>query len=138
MQLSLNSRIQKNKNLGPRQMKNIILFLLFITGCTSISTVKLSSKSYPAKSETCTIEVTTQKPDKKFKELLLLEINGSWRKNNLQELMPDIKKRACLAGGDAIIINSYKKDLIPSTTPDGGIDYSERAFVSVAVIRYLK
>ena len=95
--------------------------LYLLTGCVSISTVKLSSKSYPAKSENCVLEVITQRPDKKFKELILLEVDGEG--NRLKHLMPDIKKKACLAGGDAIILNSYEKDVIPitTTTPGGGM-----------------
>ena len=98
------TRIFVNKNMGI-YMRYVIAFLLLLTGCTSISTVELSSKSYPAKPENCTIELITQKPDKKFKELILLDIESV---NHLPDLMPDIKKRACLAGGDAIIIKSSK------------------------------
>lgn len=115
-------------------MKCIIFSTLFLTGCVSISTVKLSSKSYPAKSENCVINVITKKPDKKFKELILLEVDGG---ENLQDIMPDIKEKACLAGGDAIILNSYEKDVIPMTMSKGGISYTSRTFVSATVIRYI-
>lgn len=94
-------------------MKYLILFVLvfnmFLIACSTTDTIRLSSDSYPAKSENCDIAVITQKPDKQFKELVLLEINGSgWGRNELQDFMPDIKEKSCLAGGDAVIIKSSR------------------------------
>ena len=94
-------------------MKYIIFSTLFVAGCASTQAIKISSKSYSAKSENCKIDVLTQKPNKAFEEIALLnakqEISGFTRPiTNAFRLLPDIKKKACLAGGDAIIIISFK------------------------------
>ena len=101
-------------------MKYIVFSILFVAGCAStspIQVVKINSKSYPPKSKNCKIDVLTQKPDEAFEKITLLnakqEINAfismfKRPRTNAFSLLPDIKKKACLAGGDAIIIISFK------------------------------
>ena len=94
-------------------MKYLIPFTLFLTGClTAVHTTKL--KSYPAKSEKCKIDVFRHKtPDKKFEEIAFLSKSGIFL------TLPELKKKACLVGGDAII---FSKQTIGSIT---AIKYTE-------------
>ena len=88
-------------------IKFLVSFTLFLTGCISIYTTKL--KSYPAKSEQCKIDVFRHKiPDKKFEEIAFLSNNGLVV--DLLRVLPDLKKKACLAGGDAIIFSQKDTD----------------------------
>ena len=97
-------------------MKYIVFSILFVAGCASTSpiptqVVKINSKSYPPKSKNCKIDVLTQKPDKAFEKITLLNARGGqsiFEGKSAGSLLPDIKKTACLAGGDAIIIISSK------------------------------
>ena len=114
-------------------MKYFVFFTLFLAGCASTNVTRL--KSYPAKSENCKIKILTQKPEKTFKEIALLNARGGqsiFEGKSVQSLLPDLKKNACLAGGDAIIITSSK---------EGGYNFSgpaDRAGVSATVIKYIK
>ena len=57
-------------------MKYLIIFTLFLAVFyQQLIEGKLSSKSYPAKYENSLLDVITQTPDKKCKEIVLLEIN---------------------------------------------------------------
>lgn len=88
-------------------MKFLIPFTLFLIGCVSVHTTKL--KSHPAKSEQCKIDVFKNKiPDKKFEEIAFLSNSGLVV--NLFRVLPDLKKKACLAGGDAIIFSQKDTD----------------------------
>ena len=87
-----------------------LIFTLFLTGCASTGVTNL--KSYPAKSENCNIKVLTQKPYEKFEEIALLNARGGqsvFEGKSVQSLLPGLKKKACLAGGDAIIITNSKE-----------------------------
>ena len=84
-------------------MKYITVFVLFLTGCITAAVTKLNSKPCPAKAENCKIKMFTQKPEKKFKEIVLLSALGQ-----TSQMLAYFKKQACLAGGDAIIILSIK------------------------------
>ena len=88
-------------------IKYLISLTLFLTGCVSIHTTEL--KSQPAKSKECKIDVFKHKlPDKKFEEIALLSNNGLVA--DLLRVLPDLKKKACLAGGDAIIFSQKDTD----------------------------
>ena len=114
-------------------MKYFLIFTLFLIGCVSTNVTNL--KSYPSKVENCKIEVLTQKPDKKFEEIALLNSRGGqsvFEGKSVNSLLPNLKKKACLAGGDAIIITSSK---------EGGYNFvgpADRASVSATVIKYIK
>ena len=75
-------------------VKYLILLSLFVMGC--VATHKLTSKSYPAKSENCKIDIfMTKKPTKNFEEIAI--IIGSLNR---------IKKQVCLLGGDGIVFQT--------------------------------
>lgn len=80
----------------------MVCITLFLTGC--ITSHKLSTKTYPAKPENCKIDILTKKPDRAFEKIVLLKT----KKKNNYKLQLDMKKKACRAGGDAIIMTSKK------------------------------
>ena len=99
-------------------MKFLILsvFVLLLSGCVATSVTQL--KSYRPKSENCSIEVFTQKPDRKFEEIALLSGMTGW---GTQLMLSQLKKKACLAGGDAMIITHFGLEgvgdgAVPSTS----------------------
>ena len=110
-----------------------LILVLFLTGCASTSMSKL--KHYPSKASNCQIEVLTQKPDKKFEEIALLNARSGqsiFESKTVHSLLPKLKKSACQAGGDAIIITNSK---------EGGYNFggpADRANASATVIKYKK
>jgi len=55
-------------------MKNLFVSPYCMAGSASTSVIKL--KFYPAKSESCKIKVLTQKPERNFVEMTLLNACG--------------------------------------------------------------
>lgn len=63
--------------------------------------------AYPAKDPDCTIEVySAGPPDRAFEELGVLEANGGWGKASLEDVLPKLEEEACIAGGDALVLQS--------------------------------
>ena len=86
-----------------------LLAMLFIGGCASANFIQ-TGKSYSAKADDCEIEVFSSKtPDREYEELGLLEGEGFLGGDTMEMLLPKLKKEACKAGGDAIILQSYQK-----------------------------
>ena len=56
----------------------------------------------------CEIEVISAgvPEDKMFEELGIVEAEGSWWKSDLEDLLPKMMEQGCLAGGDALILQS--------------------------------
>ena len=72
---------------------------------SNMSVIKKDNKSYPAK-ENCKIEsfITTM-PRKKFKEIAHLAVSPVYQdKVGYRDIITSFKKKACLLGGDAVII----------------------------------
>lgn len=117
-------------------MKYLIIFALFFTGCVTTNTTTVTKlKSYPAKSENCKMDIFTQKPGKRFKEIALLHViggNSEFKLHSVHSLFPDLKKKACLVGGDAIIIINFKEGSI------AGPENIERASIRATVIKYME
>jgi len=97
-------------------VKSKLKFLLavLITGLLffSCSTAKFIStgSSYSAKPDDCPIEVFSSKqPDREYEELGVIEGEGSLSHDTLEKILPKMKKEACKAGGDAIILTSRRK-----------------------------
>ena len=111
----------------------LLILILILTGCATTSVTKL--KSYKPKSENCKIEFFSQKPNRDFEEIALLHARGGqsiFEGKSVNSLLPDLKKKACTAGGDAIIITNSK---------EGGFNIkgpSDRAIVSATVIKFMK
>ena len=86
-----------------------LLAALFIGGCASATFIQ-TGQSYAAKADDCEIEVFSSKtPDREYEELGILEGEGFFGGDTMEMLLPKLKKEACKAGGDAIILKSYQK-----------------------------
>lgn len=90
----------------------LFLFVtLAATGCSSARFIPTGS-SYGARPEDCAIEVFSSRvPDRPYEEIGILEGEGSWGRDSLVDVLPEMKKEACLAGGDAIIMMSTSKSV---------------------------
>ena len=113
-------------------MKYLTTAFLFLTGCATTNVTKL--KTYKPKPENCKIRIFSQKPERKFEEIALLNARGGqsiFEGKTVNSLLPDLKKKACLAGGDAIIIKSSKDGGYNSAGP------ADRASVNASVIKFL-
>jgi hypothetical protein len=78
-------------------------------GCVSTTFVP-TGDAYPPKPLDCSIEVfSSSLPDRGYEELGILEGEGSFWKADMEDLIPKLKEEACLAGGDAIILQSAQR-----------------------------
>ncbi len=61
----------------------------------------------PPKAPDCQIQVfSSAVPDRPYEEMGIVEGEGSLWKADLEDVLPKLKEEACLAGGDAIIMQS--------------------------------
>lgn len=117
-----------------KKLVSLSASLLLAVSCASTNVVKLNGKSYPAKPENCEIEILSQTPSKKFEEIAMLNARGGqsmMEGKSVQDLIPDMKKKACLQGGDAIVIKDSK---------EGGYNFggpADRAQANATVIKYI-
>ncbi|MCP4581828.1 MAG: hypothetical protein GY839_09420 [candidate division Zixibacteria bacterium] len=102
-----------------------------IFSCASAKYIA-TGPSYPARPDDCTIEVFSSKlPDRDYEELGILEGEGSFGYDTLEKVLPKMKRQACRAGGDAIILKSSQKSA--DVFSDGGDDQLN---VMATVIRW--
>ena len=90
------------------------------------------------KPENCQIEIFSSKtPDRPYEELGILEgESGALGEASLEDILPKMKKEACLAGGDAIILTSREKSVSVQGTSDTMITSTEELSVGATVIRW--
>ncbi len=82
-----------------------------ILSCASAKFISTGS-SYPARSDDCPIEVFSSRlPDREYEELGVIEGEGSLGFDTLEKVLPKMKREACKAGGDAIILMSSQKSV---------------------------
>jgi len=83
--------------------------LLLVAGagaCVSATFVPTGGAVTPRPVD-CEIQVfSSAVPERAYEELGIVEGEGSWWKSNLEDVLPKLKEEACLAGGDAIIMES--------------------------------
>lgn len=104
-------------------------------GCTSARFIA-TGQTYEARAEDCPIEVySSRNPDRAYEELGIIEGEGSHWKDSLADVLPKMKKRACAAGGDAIILTSNQKS-VSVTGVDDFIDSDDKLNVVATVIRW--
>lgn len=90
----------------------LFLFLTLTTSGCSTARYIPTGNSYAARPENCAIQVfSTSLPDRPYEEIGLLEGEGSWGRDSLVDVLPEMKKEACRAGGDAIILFSTDKSV---------------------------
>ena len=98
-------------------------------GCVSATFVPTRG-GYPSKGRYCEIEVfSSAVPDRGYEEIGIVEGKGSAWKSDLEDVLPKLKEEACLAGGNALIIQS-------SDTFSQGRDGIEVQRISATVIRW--
>lgn len=85
---------------------------------------------YPARARDCDMEVfSSALPAREYEEIAVLEGEGNLWKAQLRDILPKLKEQACLAGGDAIILN-------PPQRFAEGDEGSPRMYASATVIRW--
>ena len=73
----------------------------------SATFIPTQGAAYPSKSRYCEIEVfSSAVPDREYEEIGIVEGEGSAWKSDLEDVLPKLKEEACLAGGDALIMQS--------------------------------
>ena len=83
--------------------------LVLLEGCASAKFIK-TGPAMPAKPDDCDIEIFTSKlPDREYEELGIIEGDTYFGADSLEEVLPKMKREACRAGGDAIILKSTQK-----------------------------
>lgn len=106
----------------------VLLAIMILGGCATAKFIK-TGPAYEAKPDDCDIEVFSSKnPDREYEELGILEGEGSFGGDSMELILPKMKREACRAGGDAIILKSYQKYI------DEGED--ENLNVTATVIRW--
>ncbi len=114
----------------------ITTFIIIIFGgCATTSTTQLGGDSSVSKPEDCEIQVFTVEPkDRQFEELCLVSARGGqsiFEGKSVADLIPQMKKKACACGADAIIIRTSK---------EGGYNFggaADRAEASATAIRFI-
>lgn len=77
--------------------------------CSSAKFIS-TGPSYGARPDDCSIEVFSSKqPERTYEELGLIEGEGSFGADTLEKILPKMKREACRAGGDAIILMASQK-----------------------------
>ena len=105
--------------------------LLLAGGCSSAKFIS-TGPSYDARPDACSIEVFSSKqPERKYDELGLIEGEGSFGADTLEKILPKMKREACRAGGDAIILMASQKAVkVWENTSD------EKLHVTATVVRW--
>jgi hypothetical protein len=93
----------------PRVPLRIVVYLpaLVVLGGCAGATYVPTGAIHPAKAKDCVIEVfSAELPDREFEEIGILQGEGSFWKADMDDVLPKLREEACLAGGDAIILQS--------------------------------
>jgi hypothetical protein len=86
-----------------------IAAMIFAGGCSSAKFIATGGL-YEPRPDDCPIEVYSSKlPERPYEELGIIEGTGSFGEDSLEDILPKMKREACRAGGDAIILTSTQK-----------------------------
>jgi hypothetical protein len=117
----------------PRRLLGLVSCLATIVvsgGCVSATFIPTQAAAYPSRSSSCEIEVfSSAVPDREYEEIGIVEGEGSAWKSGLEDILPKIMGEGCLAGGDALIIQS-------NDTFSEGRDGMKVQRISATVIRW--
>lgn len=87
--------------------------LALLAGCVHTKYTPLDGY-YPARPADCDVQVFTSGPPRRdYHEIGLVEGSGELWKADLQDILPKIREEACLAGGDAIVLLSSDRIVVP-------------------------
>ncbi len=116
--------------------RTLILLLIplvaIAAGCASAEFIP-TGKVYPAKPANCELEVfSSRTPDRPYEEIGIIEGEGSMGSDSLEDVLPEMIKEACLAGGDALILTSSQR----AVTVSGDADFlsSDEELHTVATV----
>jgi hypothetical protein len=99
-------------------------------GCLSATFISTQSVVYPSKDRHCNIQVfSSAVPDQEYEEIGIVEGEGSAWKSDLEDVLPKLMEEGCLAGGNALIIQT-------SSTFSEGPEGIRVQRVSATVIRW--
>ena len=108
-----------------------MVIIIAILSCASAKFIA-TGPLYAARADDCPIEVFSSKlPDREYQELGIIEGEGSLGHDTLEKILPKMKREACKAGGDAIILTSRQKSA--DFFDDSG---DEQLNVTATVIRW--
>ena len=97
----------------------VVLMAAVAAGCASAKFIPTKG-AYPSKPEDCDIEVFTSRvPERPYGEIGIIEGAGMLGAESLEEVLPEMIKKACLAGGDGLILLSSER----SVNVGGGDDF---------------
>ena len=97
----------------------VIVSVAAVAGCASAKFIP-TREAFPAKPENCAVEIFTSKaPDRAYEEIGIIEGEGMLGAESLEDVLPEMVKQACLAGGDALILISTER----SVSVSGGEDF---------------
>ena len=83
----------------------VLMSVVAASGCVTANFVPTGA-SYAPRAPDCRIEVfSSSLPERPYEELGIIEGEGSAWKADMEDVLPLLKEEACLAGGDAIILN---------------------------------
>ncbi len=120
----------------PRRLMPAIAALLvfvFLGGCSSARFIATGA-AYPPQSDECSIEVFSSKlPDREYEELGIIEGEGSLGADTLEKILPKMKREACRAGGEGMILTSNQKFSSELLGDDG----DDKLNVTATVIRWI-
>ena len=109
---------QKVRILRDRRVRAIavIASVAVVAGCASAKFIP-TREAFPAKPANCAMKVfSSRAPDRAYQEIGIIEGEGMLGKESLEDVLPEMMKQACLAGGDALIITSNER----ISVSDGG------------------
>lgn len=96
----------------------VIVSAAAVAGCASAKFIP-TREIFPAKPENCAMEVFTSKvPDRAYEEIGIIEGEGMLGAESFEEVLPEMIKTACLAGGDALILISSERAMSVSGAED--------------------
>ncbi len=84
---------------------------IFMTGCTSVNTLLLTSQTFPAKSSWQSVEILDREPSCAHISIAQLSIEGSESDSYATEQI-DILKKAASLGSDAVVFTKPEKHVI--------------------------
>lgn len=105
--------------------------LVATAGCVSVTYIPTSGPQ-PPKPPDCDVEVfTAEPPERDYREIGVLEGEGSFWQADLEHVLPRLREEACLAGGDALILLSAQR-----VAGGGDEDIDEELYAFATVIRW--
>lgn len=110
----------------------MLVLVAVVAGCASAKFIP-TREPFPAKAENCAMEVFSSRvPDRPYDEIGIIEGEGMLGKESLEDVLPEMIKQACLAGGDGLILTSTERTVNVS----GGDDFlsSDEELHTVATV----